>query len=320
MSSLFKVPDVWRVLREVDLEAIRRDAHSRFRVVVLADHAEGGHLLAALIAGEEGHPWIEVFAQGTEVPEPATVTLGLLLSASPDPADPLVAAGRALRASGVPVLSVVHGSRRGTDAVARPGETARVAVDALDDLGLEAIADAIAELLPVPFRLAVARMLPPLRAAIFDRLIDETARANATYSFTAAMAESVPAVGVPLNLADIVVLTKNQLVLGYKIAVGAGKQGRPRDVVGEVLGVVGGGFLFRQAARGLVGLIPVAGVVPKVVIAYTGTWAIGHAVAVWATQGRRVSPSTLRRLSRDAGERGRAFARRLAAVRPSRAV
>jgi hypothetical protein len=99
--------------------------------------------------------------------------------------------------------------------------------------------------------------------------------------------------------------------MGYKIALGAGKSGRARDVIGEVVGVVGGGFLFRQAARSLIGLIPMAGLIPKVAVAYTGTWAIGRAVAVWATQGRRVSPATLRRLSRDAAGRGRAFARGL---------
>jgi hypothetical protein len=46
--------------------------------------------------------------------------------------------------------------------------------------------------------------------------------------------------------------------------------------------VIGGGFLFRQLARELVGLIPIAGVAPKVAVAYAGTWAIGRAVGMWA--------------------------------------
>lgn len=319
MASLFKLPDVWRVLREVDLEEIRRDAQSRFRIVVVADDPAAGHRLSTLVAGEEGHPWIDVVAAGEGVPEPSTATLALLVTANEQPAESLAAAGRALQAAGVPVVSVVVGAQRRSAALARAAETARVVVPALDDDAFPAIADAIAEATPAPFQLALARTLPPLREAIFDHLIDETARANATYSFTAAMAESVPVVGVPLSLADIVILTKNQLVMGYKIALGAGKKGRVRDVVGEVVGVVGGGFLARQAARGLVGLIPVAGILPKVVIAYTGTWAIGHAVVAWATHGTRVSPSTLRRLSRDARAEGRAFARRLSEARGRRA-
>ena len=49
--------------------------------------------------------------------------------------------------------------------------------------------------------------------------------------------------------------------------------------------MIGGGFLLRQGARQLVGLIPVAGIVPKVAVAYAGTLAIGKAVVAWATYG-----------------------------------
>jgi uncharacterized protein (DUF697 family) len=115
-----------------------------------------------------------------------------------------------------------------------------------------------------------------------------------------------------LNLADMVVLTKNQLVLSYKIALACGKKGEPRELIGEVMGVIGGGFLFRQAARQLVGLIPVAGIVPKVAMAYAGTWAVGRAVAAWASEGRRVTPAAVRRFYREAWDRGKSVARAMA--------
>ena len=54
--------------------------------------------------------------------------------------------------------------------------------------------------------------------------------------------------------------------MSYRIALASGKKGTPRELVGEVLGVIGGGFLFRQGARQLVGLIPVAGIAPKVAV------------------------------------------------------
>jgi uncharacterized protein (DUF697 family) len=218
----------------------------------------------------------------------------------------------------VPTVTVVCGWQRPHDAVARAGEVARTVVAGLDAEGLPAIGDALVRVLAPGSRLAVARRLPPLREAVFALLIEETAKANATYAFTAGLAEAVPLLDVPLNLADTLILTKNQLVMSYKIALGAGKPGRPRDVIGEVIGVIGGGFLFRQAARSLVGLIPVAGIVPKVVVAYTGTWAIGRAVVVWATQGRRLSPSALARFSREARDRGHALARRLVESRRRR--
>jgi uncharacterized protein (DUF697 family) len=225
-----------------------------------------------------------------------------------------------LARAGVPVVTLVHGSERPVDAVARAGETTRTVVAVLDDATVDPLAAALVRAVPAGLRLALARQLPPVRDAVFDLLIEETARANATYAFTTAMAEAVPVLDIPLNLADILILTKNQLLMGYKIALGAGKSGRAREVIGEVVGVVGGGFLFRQAARQLVGLIPMAGLIPKVAIAYTGTWAIGRAVVVWATQGRRVSHATLRRLSSDAAGRGRAFARGLLTARSGRSA
>ena len=115
------------------------------------------------------------------------------------------------------------------------------------------------------------------------------------------------------QLTDIVVLTKNQLVMSYKIALASGKSGSPRHMIGEVLGVVGGAFLFRQGARQLIGLIPLAGIAPKVVVAYAGTQAIGRAVAVWAAEGRKLSRSTVQRLYREARGRGRHVADSLVA-------
>ncbi len=318
MANILKLPDLWRVLREVDLQAIRRDAESRFRLLVLADALADAAATAALLAGEPGHPWIETAAVPDPVAAPATVTLALLVTRAPDLSPGLAAAAETLRSASVPIVTVVPGGQRRTDAIARPGETARVVVAALDHPAAPAVAEALARAIPPRMRLALARQLPPVRNAVFSALIEETAKANATYAFTAGLAEAVPVLDVPLNLADTIVLTKNQLIMGYKIAVASGQRGRPRDVIGEMVGVIGGGFLFRQAARSLIGLIPVAGIVPKVVVAYTGTWAIGRAVAVWATQGRKVSRSTLARFSREARERGRAVARSLTS-RKSRA-
>jgi uncharacterized protein (DUF697 family) len=332
MPSILKLPDLWRVIREMDVESIRRDAEARFRILILAPSRAEAEAAALLLTGADmPHPWLEVLTPDDLHPvdgDLGTLTAALLVSTSADLTSGLARAADRLRRAHVPVVTVVHGPTRAVDGVvpptsplvaaARAGEVARTLVAALDADGLEKIAQSLVRTVPPSARLALARQLPPLRDAVFNQLIDETARANATYAFTAAMAEAVPVLDVPLNVADILILTKNQLLMGYKIALGAGKSGRARDVIGEVIGVVGGGFLFRQAARGLIGLIPVAGVIPKVAIAYTGTWAIGRAVAVWATEGRRLSPSALGRFSRDAAGRGRDFARELVSARRQR--
>ena len=323
MANILKLPDVWRLIRELDLESIRRDADGRFRLVILSDSADDAETVASLLSGGPAHPWIEtrtpseLAADGDD-----RVTLTAVLAVTDQPA--LTPAADAtiqrLARAGVPVVTLVHGSERPVDAVARAGETARAVVPTLDEETIGPLAAALVRAVPASLRLALARQLPPVREAVFDLLIEETAKANATYAFTTAMAEAVPVLDIPLNLADILILTKNQLLMGYKIALGAGKSGRARDVIGEVVGVVGGGFLFRQAARSLIGLIPMAGLIPKVAIAYTGTWAIGRAVVVWATQGRRVSHATLRRLSREAAGRGRTFARGLIGARGGRSA
>lgn len=318
--NILKLPDVWRIVRELDLESIRGEAEARFRLVVLSDSRADAEEVAILLSGDDAaHPWLEVRTPPElEVTSDDRATITVVLALTPAALSPAMAAAfERLSRAGVPVATAVLGSGRAADAVTRAGETTRVLVPALDESGMATLGEAMVRAVPALQRLALARQLPPLREAVFDLLIDDTAKANATYSFTTAMAEQVPVLGVPLNLADIVVLTKNQLLMGYRIALGAGKSGRARDVIGEVVGVVGGGFLFRQAARSLIGLIPVAGVVPKVAIAYTGTWAIGRAVVVWATQGKRMSAAAMGRLSRDAAGRGRAFAKGLIGRRRS---
>ena len=314
MANILKLPDVWRLIRELDLESIRRDADGRFRLVVLSDSADDAETVASLLSGGPAHPWIEARMPSelaADGDDRATLTAVLAVTDQPALTPAVDTTIQRLARAGVPVVTLVHGSERPVDAVARTGETARAVVPTLDEEAVGPLAASLVRAVPASSRLALARQLPPVREAVFDLLIEETAKANATYAFTTAMAEAVPVLDIPLNLADILILTKNQLLMGYKIALGAGKSGRARDVIGEVVGVVGGGFLFRQAARSLIGLIPMAGLIPKVAIAYTGTWAIGRAVVVWATQGRRVSHATLRRLSREAAGRGRAFARGL---------
>lgn len=315
MTSVLKLPDLWRTLKETDLAAIRRDAERRFEVLVVsADGTEAAALAELMTGAGRAHPWLTVNtpdeAQGRVAA--AGLDAAILVSGVEDLASPLAAAGESLRKAGVPLVTVVHGAATATGAIARTGETARATVPALDAAGLPAIAKVLAAAFDPALRLALARQLPPLRPAIFTALIDETANANATYALTTGLAEVVPVLDVPLNLADMVVLTKNQLVMSYKIALGCGKKGEPRELIGEVMGVIGGGFLFRQAARQLVGLIPVAGIVPKVALAYAGTWAVGHAVAAWASEGRRLTPAAVRRFYREAWERGKVVARAMA--------
>ena len=322
MLGLPKLPDMWRVLKEADLNAIRREAERPFQALIVAEELADAERLGILLSGPEGirHPWL-LPANADEARHPASsgmLDLAIVVSPAADVPPALGFASDALRAAKVPVVTIVHG-RGAMAAVVRPGEAARAAVPALDAAAVPAIAQAVLSAASPGLRLALARHLTPLRDPLFAELIEETARTNAMYAFTTGIGEIVPVLDLPLNLADIVVLTKNQLVMSYRIALASGKKGTARELIGEVLGVIGGGFLFRQGARQLVGLIPVAGIVPKVAVAYAGTLAIGKAVVAWAAHGHALEPGAVKRLYRQALSGGRDVAQALVAQARKRA-
>ncbi len=166
--------------------------------------------------------------------------------------------------------------------------------------------------------LALARHLPALREQIARSLIEETAIANAVYSASTGLAELVPIATLPLNVADMVVLTKNQAIMAYKIALAMGMTADFKHIMPQLAAVVGGGFIFRQLARTLVGLVPGWGILPKTAIAFAGTFAIGEAIYRWCATGERLSEDGLRQAYQSALARGRKIAQALLKKRPQR--
>jgi uncharacterized protein (DUF697 family) len=296
-----KFANVWKVIREVDLDAIRREALAPIDVAIVGEPRQAERMRAALSPGgaTTPHRYIRVNppSAGDAVPNAVIV----VVPAGPRSAD-LDSTLRYLVDRRIPhALAVVDDSL-----VADGGADTSMASAAA-----QAAAALIGEL-PDDARLAFAHQLPLFRAPLFERIIEDAARANASFAFTSGLAEVVPILTAPLNLGDMIVLTKNQLLMGYRLVLAAGRDGEPKAMIGELLGVLGGGLIFRQLARQLVGLIPVVGILPKVAVAYGGTWAIGRAVVLWATEGRTASSETLRTFSREGLERGRAVARELA--------
>lgn len=287
---------VFSLVRELNFKAVQESAERPVRLVVTGDPE-----LAAQLAGMLGaSPWLSLApdeAQGAR--QPGDVVLRV--SPGPGGAEPPPAGGLELRLA------------PGAEAPAErlPG---RVTLGALEPEALRReLAPALLERAPEALRLALARHLPFLRPAYATQLIEETSRANAIYAASTGVAELVPILNIPLNVADLVVLGKNQLMMAYKLALAEGKTGAPRTLVKEILSVVGGGFLFRQVARELIGLIPAWGLIPKVAVAYAGTWVIGRTVHLWASQGERAAIEDVRRSYQEALARGRGVAERLVA-------
>jgi len=139
---------------------------------------------------------------------------------------------------------------------------------------------------------------------VVSLLIAEAAKDNAKIALLSALPGAVPFTGFLLPttaLGDMVLLTKNQILLLLRIAAAYGKDMDLRARTRELLPVVGSAFGWRAAARELIGLVPGGiGMVVKGCIAYAGTYTVGKAAAVYYSTGQTLSPSRLRQLYNDA--------------------
>jgi uncharacterized protein (DUF697 family) len=311
MAVSLKLANVWRVIKDVDLKAIRASVDARFDFWIVSDDVELARQLGALFSpGDRDavHPWIATLAARDVTVGAVEPSVAILVSRHADLSADLARVRSAMASHRVPTIAVIVGDRSGTADVPRRDESARVAVPRLDEVTRPAVADAVLANMPIDLRMAVARQLPALRLGVMNAVIDDTARANASYALTTGLAEAIPVLTAPMNIGDMIILTKNQLLMSYRIALMSGRDGEPRALMTEILGVLGGGLLFRQAARQLVGLIPVLGLLPKIAIAYGGTWAIGKAMLLWATEGREVTVDVVRTYSQEGLMRGREVA------------
>jgi uncharacterized protein (DUF697 family) len=321
MANPLTLARVWRILKEVDLEAIRRHAETPLRLLVVGETTADSDAVAVRLTGGDvgAAQWLTSVdaALASERPEAARAPVAdgpdvvVVVTRGREVSPALTAVRQVWLDRKVRLVTVALESGERSGKIRTHGSVARVALDRLDDDAVNRVAEAIFAVVSPDQRLALARELPGLRACAFEELVSETARANAGYSFSTGLAEIVPLFDVPLNIGDMIVLTKNQPVMAYRIALAAGKRGRPKELIGEIIGVLGGGLIFRQIARQLIGLVPVLGIVPKVAVAYGGTWAIGRAVMMWATEGQKLTKARLRELSREGLTRGREVARAL---------
>lgn len=174
---------------------------------------------------------------------------------------------------------------------------------------------AVLQLLP-DRKLSLARNFPLFRVAVATEVIAETSFANAGYAFSTGIAEIIPVLNIPFNVADMVILTKAQAFMVYRLGLIFGLSSRWQDHLAAFGSTIGFGFVWRTIARQLVGLIPGFGVIPKVAIAYAGTYAVGRGALEWYETGREVSKSDIDRFFQEALGRGKAFAQSLADKAP----
>lgn len=327
MLARFNLANVWRNVKELDLLRIRESAERPARIVIAGSDPARMQTLANQLRSDPRRPdaithTLIPLVDLTEVLNPSQVDVILLLfTDAPDRRETQAAALKAWAAAGIPVLPIFDPPDAPGDAAlpgaAFPGAavlplaagTTPVFAAAEDWAGLQAeLAPAILKTLP-ELILSLGRHYPMLRETAARRLIADTSTANAAYSFSTGLAEIIPVLDIPLNVADMIVLTKAQALLVYKLGLALGLPLDWQYYITEFSGVIGSGFLWRQVARSLVGLIPAWGIVPKVAVAYSGTYTVGQAVLHWYLTGRHATRRMLGSFSREALSRGKAIGR-----------
>ncbi len=173
---------------------------------------------------------------------------------------------------------------------------------------VDVLAQGMLDRLPSELHIAAARRLPSLRTAVAKEMIRGASLSNASYVAATAIPQFIPIVSIPFAAADMLVLTKNQAFMVYRLALVFGAPPDFQARIGEVLPVVGGAYVWRQLARTLVGLIPIWGLVPKVAIAYAGTYTTGTIAWRWYEQGELISRDHITQISQEALAHGRKLA------------
>lgn len=326
VAKLSGLTNFWNTVKEVDLRPLRDQALRPIRIVLVGEPDSGVLELAKRMTEDPARPELETLItvpvlsleqarQAIEAEllvlvirggeETAAVYKELVQSWSQASRNVVVFfnyAPESAPAAGTAWLSwgqrrVIYGSVEDTS------------------LLLGSFAVAILDLLPDK-QLSLGRHYPLLRVPAARRLINDTCVSNAAYSISTGVAEVVPVLGIPLYVTDLVVLTKNQAYLVYKLGLTLGMSTDWQAYITEFGGVLGSGFLWRQVARSLVGLVPAWGIIPKVAVAYSGTYVAGNAVLQWYLTGRHVSRGQMKALYGQAFEKGKELAGRLTARLP----
>ena len=168
----------------------------------------------------------------------------------------------------------------------------------------ERLAAAVLAALPAELHLSAARRLPGLRPTFARRLTGEVSLSNAAFTLASGVPSLVPILGIPISAADTVVLTKNQALMVYRLALAFGAPPEFQRRMMEITPVIGAAVVWRQVAGGLVGLVPGYGILPKTAVAYAGTYITGRAAELWYETGL-VSKADLRRFRGEATAKAR---------------
>ncbi len=328
MPSLTDVGTIFKTIREVDLTPIRDAAEYQTWVAIVGNETGGARDLATALylaprplpiddASNQMAGPILISPDKADLAERADLVV-IVLESGNNANGALKNAFQKWMATGKKII-VIFDQAPSPNAIlarqewmgARVLEGQVVTREFLD----KQFVPAVLTLLP-EHKLSLARNFPLFRSPVAKDIINETSMANASYSFSTGLAEIVPVLNVPFNVADMVILTKAQAFMVYRLGLIFGLSTRWQDHLTAFGSTVGAGFLWRTIARQLVGLIPGFGILPKVAIAYAGTYAMGRGALQWYETGSDVSRADIEKFFREALERGKTLAATIADKAP----
>ena len=273
------------VLREMSFDQVREDAELVPRLLVLAPDDETATRLGAALAGTEGSAAVTAKALDAQLRELGRFDAVVVFDPERTGAAARVRERLPTEEGPAPVFSY-NGTR-------------------LDDgAALAALRSLIVSRLPdrAP---AFGRAFPVWRDAAAKAVVDETAKANAQFALVSNIPAVIPLVGSLASAgADFLVLTKNQLMMLFKVAAIHGRDLHDQwGLMREMVPVVGAGLFWRTIAREAASFIPLAaGTIPKVVIAYAGTLSAGRAADFYYRTGHKASRDQVEGFYRQAAE------------------
>lgn len=310
--------DFWRVVREFNPEGIEREATTPLDLWIAGELGSGKRTLAGSLGGageallaDGPFKFLDVDYQAGSLPQIGKPDL-LILAArlDRDLAEQGRQAGALFGRLRVPTLLVLtradatNRSRDDRNAAYRSfsfvSHLRTAFVDARDPREVQGrIAPLLLDTIPT-LRTPLARQLPPLRPAVAEQIIAETCRVNAQFALAANIPANLPFLGgVAGNVADFFVLTKNQVMMALRLGALYGRDvALTRQIVAEIAPVIGGGLLWRAAARMTAGMLPtLLAAAPKTAIAYVGTYVAGHAARYYFDEGRKPPRDLLKEFS-----------------------
>ncbi len=312
--------DIWQTLKEVDLRPLRQQALTPAVIAIVGDESSGHYRLANQLRrdpakpGDEFHTPLILADLGFADSVLQADAIILVMNSQKSDSNQEQALVKQWHSAGKKTLVFLNAPQESEAAKTKSRKYAHgsrgVILGSVEDTEflMHEFSQALTQLLPDRL-LSLGRHYPLLRTTIVHQLINDTCLTNAAYALSTGLAETVTALGVPMAMADMIVLSKNQAYLVYKLGLTLGFSPQWQDYLVEFGSVLGGGFFWRQVARLLVGWIPVWGIIPKVAVAYAGTYAVGHAVLYWYLTGKQVTRQQLQMFYRRAYELGKEFAR-----------